>query len=274
MRQVKIADGSFRGLNSFSCAGENAGFKPDKIEWDRIEKWGANTKVFTDSKLLEAVGDVSTRRIALLLEPPAIRPGIYQQAWELRREFFAILTHQRDWVARDGRYRWYPYGGSWIRPEDWGLKPKTKQASLIVSQKVGQEGHRLRHRAKELHGVDCYGRGVGNWVESKVTALADYRYSIVIENSKSDLYFTEKLIDCMSQGTIPIYWGPDLSGLFNPWGIIRFDAFAELPHILGRLGSHDYMDRWEAVQENYTLAQSYRCPEDWICWRYPGLLDG
>ena len=274
MKQVKLLDGSFHGLNSFACAGENSGFKPDRIEWDRIEKWGANTKVFTDAKLHEAANDPAPRKIALLIEPPTIRPGIYRQAWEMRRHFYAILTHQREWLAKDSRYKWYPYGGSWIEPHNWTMKAKTKMVSLIVSQKTGQEGHKLRHRAKELNGVDCFGRGCDNWVESKVTALGPYRYSIVTENSKSDCYFTEKLIDCFSQGTVPIYWGPDLSHLFNPWGIIRFDSFAELPHILGRLSRHDYQDRWEAVQENYKLAHAYRCPEDWICWRWPGLLDG
>lgn len=271
--KVKLVDGSFLGLHSFACAGECKNLKPQTIEWDR-EPGPAKTKVFTDGNLDKAAQDDSPRKIALLIEPPAIRPGIYEQAWAMRREFHTILTHQRAWCDKDPRYKWYPYGGTWIRDENWGIKPKGRQVSILVSQKTGQEGHRLRHEAKKLDGVDGFGRGCDNWVSCKMEALAPYRYSIVIENSRSNYYFTEKLIDCLSQGTVPIYWGGDIGPWFNRYGVICFDALEELPHILGRLSEWDYLDRMEAIRENYRLAQSYRCPEDWITWRYPGLLDG
>jgi hypothetical protein len=66
----------------------------------------------------------------------------------------------------------------------------------------------LRHQSvlKFKDKMDLYGRGY-NPVEYKLKCLKDYAFSLTIENTKKDYYFTEKLIDCFMTGTVPIYWG-------------------------------------------------------------------
>ena len=72
--------------------------------------------------------------------------------------------------------------------------------------------------------VDSFGRGFVA-VEHKAEALAQYAFSIAIENSQQDTYFTEKLIDCFSTGTVPIYWGTrKISEYFDMRGVIQFDS--------------------------------------------------
>ena len=64
----------------------------------------------------------------------------------------------------------------------------------------------------------------------------DYRFSIVIENCKRDYWFTEKLIDCLRTGTIPIYWGcPSIGDFFDIRGFILFDDINDLENILNNL---------------------------------------
>ena len=101
---------------------------------------------------------------------------------------------------------------------------------MIYSNKIMFEGHKLRHHiANNIKDVDLFGRGTPNPIDNKEESLVDYRYSIVIENSKTDNYFTEKLIDCLAVGTIPIYWGcSNLNDYFNLEGIITFNTLEEL----------------------------------------------
>ncbi len=46
-----------------------------------------------------------------------------------------------------------------------------------------------------------------NVLKSKYDGLKDYKYSLCIENSSYDNYFTEKITDCLLSWTIPIYFG-------------------------------------------------------------------
>lgn len=48
-------------------------------------------------------------------------------------------------------------------------------------------------------------------VEDKLELMANYQIAVVIENSAT--YVSEKLFDAIASGTIPVYVGPDLSGI-------------------------------------------------------------
>lgn len=89
---------------------------------------------------------------------------------------------------------------------------KTKLISVISSDKAFSQGHvdRLRfiRMLKRQYGdsVDIFGRGYREF-KDKWNVLAPYKYHIVIENSTTDYYFTEKLFDCYLAGAYPIYHG-------------------------------------------------------------------
>lgn len=88
--------------------------------------------------------------------------------------------------------------------------------------------------------------------------LLNVRYSIVIENRKQDFYFSEKFIDCVLCGTVPIYWGcPSIGKFFNDSGIIQFDTLDELEAILNNLSIEDYNKRLDAIKENFKIAGCY-----------------
>tara|TARA_Y100000592_G_C5474605_1_gene321516 strand:- start:208 stop:387 length:180 start_codon:yes stop_codon:yes gene_type:complete len=53
--------------------------------------------------------------------------------------------------------------------------------------------------------VEKYGSGAGNPIDKKEEGLTNYLFSLAIENSKIDNYFSEKLLDCFATSTIPIY---------------------------------------------------------------------
>lgn len=270
MKTVKVVDSTFSHANAIGYGNEREGEYPRYFHWD-TDPGDAEVKVFTDIRLDEAINDPTPRKIALLLEPPAVNAGIYEWVTEHADMFYAVLTHQKSLVEQGKPFLFYPFGGSWIG--EWGIFPKTRMFSILISGKRLTSGHQLRFQAAKLPDVDSYGNGVGRYVQRKVQALRSYRFAIIIENQKVDWWFTEKLIDAFSQGTVPIYRGcPEIGKFFDRGGIIRWDTIEELEAIVKGLKPSDYDMRMLSIYENLKRARQYQCPEDWIVETYGDLL--
>lgn len=106
---------------------------------------------------------------------------------------------------------------------------KTKRMSVVASNLMQLEGHRRRvEYVRQLRkhfgdAIDYFGRGT-NEVSDKYEALVHYKYSIAIENSSIEGYFTEKLFECFLTYTLPVYYGcPDLTNYFDERSFIRID---------------------------------------------------
>jgi len=99
---------------------------------------------------------------------------------------------------------------------------KTKLMSMMVSEKVSQDGHKYRHQLihKILQSdlpIDIYGRGCqyykhlndprikGEFVETE--PYNEYNFHICIENCESNHYFSEKIMNPLLAQTVPIYKG-------------------------------------------------------------------
>jgi hypothetical protein len=271
--KAHLVDGSFFPReNSATLAGERSGEGPFSFDW--VEGPGETVTFYTDMCLEQAVGQPG-RKVAWLLEPPW-KPDHYRQAAELIDVFDYVLTF---WGVTPGvweRLLFYPLGGSWIASDEWAVFDKVELVSLMVSDKHESEGHKLRHQiANQLPlAYHTYGRETRE-IESKTEALRSYYYSIVVESWRGDWYFSEKLIDCLSQGTIPIYWGcPEVERFFNSDGILSFTTLDELDYIYRRIISpDDYLQRYSAIRDNLQLAWAYQCAEDWIFRHYPYLFE-
>ena len=106
---------------------------------------------------------------------------------------------------------------------------KTKNISVVCSDLTELPGHKKRYAfVNKLIGhfkdrLDVYGRGF-NSIDDKWEALAPYKYSIAIENSAINGYFTEKLTECYLAHTFPIYYGaPDIHLYFQPESLLKID---------------------------------------------------
>jgi hypothetical protein len=95
-------------------------------------------------------------------------------------------------------------------------------------------------------------------VDSKNSVLDSYKFSIVMENSSTINYFTEKIIDCFATKTIPIYWGcTNIGDYFDSRGIITFNNEYELSDIVMNLNPKIYDDRIEYVEKNLEVSRQY-----------------
>lgn len=211
-----------------------------------------------------------TNRMGWLIESPVETSHEYSWIAENNDKFNLILTHNKKLLDLHQNFKFCPLGGSWLWDDEIKIWDKTKNISIICSHKQKHYGHILRHAAiHNFHSVlDVYGRGY-NKIERKITALKDYRFSVCIENCKEDFYFSEKLMDCLLSGTIPIYWGcPSIGKFFNTSAILTFDTLEELQAILADCDEDFYNSKMDAIYENFELAQKYIMPEDYMFEKY------
>ena len=62
---------------------------------------------------------------------------------------------------------------------------------------------------------------VGGKVKNKIKFLSFYKFSIAMENSEGEGYISEKILDSLIAGTIPIYYGGYMIDEFiNPKSLI------------------------------------------------------
>lgn len=274
--RVGLFDANFARVNSLTLGGENKDKRPKRIQWMRNEI--REVTFYTDIRLREVLNaPKDVLKIGLIVEPKSIRDSQYKKAVELLSHFDYLLTFDMELVTAYENVLYYPLGGSWIKQEDFGIHDKTKSTSLIGTQKRAAVGHKLRAAAARRFGVldsfDVMGRGYKP-IKSKTTGLSDYRYSVIIESCKQDCYFSEKLIDCLSQGTIPMYWGHSPVDVFDMNGIITFDNMEGLGYILEYVVSEwDYDNRMPSIKRNFETCKEYCIAEDNIYKLYPWIFD-
>lgn len=267
-----LFDDNFRH-DSFSTAYQTSQY----IQWVRDLSAFDGVTIFTDEWINNPIVDrVQSRyKIGWLHEPYCLHPETYHNVLFNRDKFDLILTYKTitDLWEFDSKFKFCPYGGTWIDKSDWGIKPKTKLCSMLIGNKMTTEGHRIRHEIAEMikeqgYNVDIYGIGgqkVGYGQDVKKLLLGDYCFSLAIETCREDNLFTEWLLDCFALGTIPIFWGaPNIHRFFEPAGILQFDTVDRLQKILGGLSAGQWVKQLPAIYMNLLTVKDYAITEDWL----------
>lgn len=215
------------------------------------------------SRIMTAVRfGVRCRVSLMLLEPRAVQGRFYTLMPLLARRFHRVFTHYPPLVARIGNARLITHGGSWLQGPVDPAAPRPARVSLIASDKTTTEGHRLRHRVAawavaERLDVRLLGRGYQPF-DNRADGFLPYSHSVVIENSRDPGYFTEKLVDCLLCGTVPIYWGdPDIGRHFDLGGMIACRDEAEIRQAMRSATAEDFESRRAAILRNAALAREF-----------------
>lgn len=219
--------------------------------------------IYTD-KMVFNKNKIGKVKIAWLFDSdPAHKPQLYNYIVQNYKEFDYVITWDKELLAVDNRFVYLPYGNVPIAIDQFVMYPKTKLLSIIASEKTFLIGHKLRHEVIAKYGnkMDLYGRGY-NPIDSLLHALKDYKFSICIENVQRDWGFSEKVVTPILCGTIPIYWGCDLSKFFDIRGIIIFNNISEIPDIIDSLTDEKYNDMLPYALDNFEKAKKYRRNED------------
>ncbi len=257
-------------------SGQEVGKYPTHIEYvGPFKDWGGIT-VFTDecfdSSNLFIFDQITSKcKMAWLHEPRLLSPlqnSRYNNLEKVIDKFDYVMTYDSHLLNNYPKKTIFTVDNAiWLNEKFNKIHPKTNFVSMIFSWKNWTEGHRLRHLiAQNVEGVSLYGTGAGREIEGKEEGLMDYKYSIVVENSIDDFYFTEKILDCFACGTIPIYWGcPNIGEFFNEKGIMSFSNIEDLGKIFETLSQpKHYEEHLPYIKENFLKVLEYNIYEDWI----------
>lgn len=266
--QINLFDVDFAHTTS-----STHGKTPKLFEYVRNQNFWDGITLFTNDLIVHPdVDKITTKyKIAWLLEPRFLKKELYDYIPNIENKFDYILTYDQELLNRKPlKYKQIPFGGSWIEEKNIKIHKKTKLVSMIYSDKNFAPGHTLRHEIAKKFGdkIDLFGSGTGTRLEKKDDAIIDYQYTIVVENVQQDNFFTEKLIDAFTTGTIPIYWGcTNITDFFNESGIIQFDDLHYLEELLKyhiTNETFDYKHKLPFIKQNFVLGKEYEIADDWI----------
>ena len=205
-------------------------------------------------------------------EPRSRMPSSYKFVEDNLNKFDKVFTFDKDLLALDDKVKFCPFGTTrFAHLNERQIFPKTKNISIIGNVRMFDlEGHHLRNEIVKTYTNKFDGIKHGGAFEDKHAYLDDYRFSVVVENTKVDYYFSEKLMDCLKVGAIPIYWGcPSILSKFgfDPKGLIVFDKLEDLAEILPNLDEKYYLDNFESVVFNFNKANEYlQCYHSKFIW--------
>jgi hypothetical protein len=195
-------------------------------DWERVDAIILCDRPLPGNPLVDAAMHSSARKYLITSECPII----YQPSWdtEYHRQFHRVWTWDDSLV--DGTH--YLKGNTVADPTlafdfEW-LKQQfehRKLVTVIAGAKASQHtnelySHRIRtiqwFEATAPEHFDLYGMGWNKAqfpsyqgpVDDKLETLSRYRFCICYENAQGyPGYITEKIIDCLRSGTVPVYGG-------------------------------------------------------------------
>lgn len=227
--------------------------------------------IYTDFHVKKAKQFNDPRKIAWFIESPkGTGSGLkFVRNKSNQKLFDKIYTCYRPHLEKGKPFVFLPVGTSSIPELNLAevIKNKSKMVSIIASTKKSAPGHKMRHKAVEKFSnkIDAILGYAYKPIKNNAEGLIDFYYNIAIENRKQDFYFSEKILDCMRAGTVPIYWGcPSIARFFNPKGIIQINSLEELENTLNSISLEDYLSRLDAIKENFHIASFYIHNDKWL----------
>lgn len=134
---------------------------------------------------------------------------------------------------------------------------KSRVISCICSALDNIPGHRIRNHftselRKAIPEISYFGKGI-NFLPDKLEGLLSYKYSIALENSSLEHYFTEKINDCFLSYTVPLYYGCSNIGKYFPERsfipINILDPAKAIKQVREVMENDDWHSRIDAVRE-------------------------
>lgn len=261
--KIGLFDTSFRHHPNNTVPGNSTEY----IDWNRSSPASESLVCFTNEQILSEKRELvpKSRRVALLYESRDTMSWLYRDAEKVISEFEYFFTHERHLLENFSNTRWIPGNGIWIGNNYGGgirriYKNKDRLMSFITSKKQTTTLQKLRVLlADELgnssqYSVDVFLRSANAFDYIPIShCLSRYHFSLIIENTRTPWYFTEKLLNCFAVGTIPIYLGAsEINFFFNSRGIIQFSNRSQLLNeIIPNLSQSFYNLHIDAVADNF-----------------------
>lgn len=203
-------------------------------------------------------------------EPDAVI-NITQEVIDRQNEFDLILSWRNDILTNCKNSEMFLFGGpKTIKDNNLNLDKKN-QISFLTSSKNFTKGHSLRHSIWNFLTTHDFNGDYELLIHKsppyidKELIFNNAKFSIVVENSVEENYFSEKLIDCLSTKTIPIYNGcSNIFNFFDKESFLIFNSLDELIQIIENLEQNYYESCLNSIDKNYELSKQF--------WDYYGRI--
>ncbi|CAE7444546.1 yabN, partial [Symbiodinium necroappetens] len=198
--------------------------------------------------------------VLIVQEPPDVK--------QLQLEGFdLVLTWQQQHLElRQSRF--FVPATPWLLPAEWPrFLSKKPGLGFLRGSKSQTTGHRLRHRiweAREQLQSVCevpleFLQGGGISRDERNIQFFN-QFVLVIENSRHENYFSEKLLDALLTQSMPVYWGcPNIGDFFDVAGMVVLQStdIDEVLSVCNQLCPGHYEAHQEALRQNSERAQRY-----------------
>jgi alpha(1,3/1,4) fucosyltransferase len=174
------------------------------------------------------------------------------------------LTHERVWNERHWRVplwrHWYDEGHTEVMRDFDVIRNRVDRfCNFIYSNERAKERIEFFHKLSQYKAVDAGGRvlnNLGGRVENKRAYLSRCKFTIAFENESHPGYATEKIIEPLLMGSIPIYWGdPHIDEDFNPECFINVHRFKSYEDVIAEVRRIDQDDE---LWKTYVTAPIFR----------------
>ena len=262
---------------------------PKMVFWDRYN-YALNRQVYGHADILNRQPKKDgVKQYGFVVESELIIPDVYELLMRKHEELSCldgVFSWSEKILDKFANARFCIANGVWYGTELYGgvLSPdnylrKNKNISIVASAKHRTPLHVFRSEiARELKTrglADAMGTSVGGYFEKISDAFDGHRYNIAIENDSKKYYFTEKILDCFASMTIPIYYGATGIGkFFNEDGIIKVKepTLKCVLNTIRQCSEQDYLDRLEAVKDNFERVKDYLSLDDYMLDRNKELF--
>ena len=223
--------------------------------------------IFPYSKtVLTANAQVTCKVSLIIFEPRAIHARYFNIILILRYLYHNILVRDPKLASKYNNVHSLSLAELWVETDNLTLPDFSQRRgiSLIASMKNDLEGHKLRHKLISFDKSHTHqlltplGRAYEQF-DDMVTALAPFRYSVVVENCIEPHYFTEKILNCLACKTIPIYWGHEsIKQYFDTSNWLFFNDLENGYEKIKFASSGKHIVSQDKIHENYVQAKSYK----------------
>jgi len=188
---------------------------------------------------------------------------ITDEVIEQQNNFDLILSWKSKILQNCKNSEKFLFGGRFIDENKLNID-KRNQITYLTSNKSFTSGHKFRQDIFNFLDSHDFDGEYEIFIHKsppridKEIIFNNAKFSIVIENGQEDDYFSEKLIECLSTKTIPIYRGcPTISQYFDMGGFLTFNTLEELIDVIVNLPSDFYENNINLVEKNYELSKQY-----------------
>lgn len=192
------------------------------------------------------------------------------------KSYDKIITSNQKVLNNCNNAIFMAYGTTWLNkskhhPDSFGkftknlgeLK-KELSLSMVCGSLSGKPGYNLRHIIfQNQNRIDIPKKfysstrfiipGYQTLPNDDKIHLFSSMYSVVVESTKEQNYFTEKLIDCLITKTIPVYWGcPNIADFFDDSYWIKVEDLATF-----KFTEEYYYKNLNKIEKNFEMAKQY-----------------